>query len=76
MGGVTPASYQTLDKFVRSVGCRFERQKGSHRIYWRDDLVRPVVIPTYKDVPPFIIRNILRQLKVSVEDYHQALHEL
>ncbi|HLC94669.1 MAG TPA: hypothetical protein VJH96_03830 [Patescibacteria group bacterium] len=32
------------------------RQKGNHRIYWRVGLERPIVLPTYKNLPIFIIR--------------------
>ena len=76
MGGLAPVDHKTLEKFVRSVGCTFVRQKGSHRVYWRDDQLRPVVIPTYKQVPVFIIRNILRQLGISVEEYLRIVQNL
>lgn len=76
MGGLTPVHHKLLEEFVRSVGCRFVRHKGSHRIYWRDDQVRPIVIPTYKQVPEFVIRNILRQLHIDVETYLRILKTL
>ena len=76
MGGLAPVDHKTLEKFVRAVGCTFVRQKGSHRVYWRDDQLRPVVIPTYKQVPMFIIRNILRQLGISVEEYLRIVQNL
>ena len=59
MGGLAPIHYTTLEKFARAVGCTFVRQTGSHRVYWRDDQVRPIIIPAYKQVPVFVIRNIL-----------------
>ena len=73
MGGLTPVHHKVLERFVLSVGCRFLRQRGSHRIYWRDDQVRPIVIPTYRQVPEFVIRNILRQLKIEVDEYVRML---
>ncbi len=76
MGGLTPVSHKLLETFVRAVGCRFIRQKGSHRMYWRDDQVRPIVIPTYKQVPEFVIRNLLRQLHIDVEEYLRILTTL
>lgn len=76
MGGLTPLHHATLEKFVQRAGCTFLRQKGSHRIYWRDDQTRPISIPTYKQVPEFIIRNILRQLKISVPEYLRLLQQL
>ena len=69
MSGLAPVHHKTLEKFVSLVGCKFIRQKGSHRVYWREDQMRPVVIPAYKQVPVFVIRNILRQLNISVEEY-------
>ena len=38
--------------------------------------MRPVVIPAYKQVPVFVIRNILRQLNISVEEYLRLLGDL
>ena len=69
MGSLKPVDYKVLEKFVLHVGSTFVRQSSSHRIYWRDDQLRPIIIPTYKSVPVFIIRNILRQLKVSPQEF-------
>lgn len=55
------------------MGCEFSREKGDHRIYWREDLKRPVVIPRDGDIPVFIIRNNLRILSVSHEEYSKIL---
>jgi len=76
MGGLAPIPYKALEKVVLAVGCTFQRQTSSHRVYWRDDQIRPVIIPTYKAVPVFIIRNILRQLKVSPEEYLKIVQDL
>lgn len=54
-------------------GCRFERQEGDHRIYKRDDLKRPLVIPMESDLPVFIIRNNLRILGISRDEYFKLL---
>jgi predicted RNA binding protein YcfA (HicA-like mRNA interferase family) len=54
-------------------GCRFERQVGDHRIYKRDDLKRPIVIPADDAIPVFIIRNNLRTLGLSREEYFELL---
>jgi len=69
MPALRPCRWQDLEKFVLAEGCEFVRQQGSHRVYWRADLVRPVIVPCYRAVPVFIIRNTLRQLGVSVAEY-------
>ena len=76
MGGLTPVHHKILEQFVLSVGCRYIRQRGSHRVYWRDDQVRPIIVPTYKQVPEFIIRNILRQLHIDIDEYLRMLKTL
>ena len=76
MGGLAPAHHRDLEKFVLAVGGRFIRQTSSHRVYWRDDQVRPIIIPTYKQIPIFVIRNILRQLKISPEEYLRIAKDL
>jgi len=58
------------------VGCRFEREKGDHRIYWREGLKRPVVIPRIGELPIFIIRNNLRILGVNPEEYLEILKRI
>lgn len=76
MPGLTSIHYKRLEKVVITVGCHLIRQRGDHRIYWRSDLKRPVVIPTYKSIPVFIIKNNLRVLGISVEEYLRILETL
>ncbi len=58
------------------MGCHFEREKGDHRIYWRNDLRRPIVIPRDKELPIFIIRNNLRILGITPEEYLEILRRV
>lgn len=76
MAKLAPVHHRELEKFVKFVGCKFERQTSSHRVYWREDQVRPVIVPTYRAVPVHIIKNILRQLGISVEEYCRIMDEL
>ena len=76
MSKLTPIHPKELERFVLHVGAKFVRQTGSHRVFWRDDQVRPIIIPRHKSVPVFIIRNTLRQLKISPEEYLRIMREL
>jgi len=38
-------------------GCVYARTKGDHVIYHYPGAIRPVVIPKYKEVPAFVIKN-------------------
>lgn len=76
MSRLKPISWRKFEKFLIYVGCRFERQKGDHLIYWRSDLKRPVVIPKDKEIPIFIIKNNLKTLGISIEEYLKIIENL
>ena len=71
-----PVSWKKFEKFLLFTGCKFEREKGDHRIYWRNDLKRPVVIPRDLALPVFIIRNNLRILGISSQEYLEIIKKL
>ena len=76
MPRLTPISWRKFEKFLFYVGCELKRQKGDHRIYWREGLKRPVVVPQDKELPIFIIRNNLRTLKIDLKEYLEILKKL
>lgn len=76
MAHLTPIHWKKFEKFLLFVGCHFKRQKGDHRIYWRNDLKRPVIIPRDKGLPVFIIRNNLRLLGIDPEEYLEILKRI
>lgn len=45
-------------------------------MYWRSDLKRPVVVPKYPNLPVFIIRNNLRTLNISPDEYLEILKKV
>ena len=49
-----PVDWKTLESVFLAAGFRFKRQEGSHRAYVKEGVARPVVIPTYSEVPVFI----------------------
>lgn len=73
---LAPIKRKEFEKFLEFVGCRLKRQKGDHLIYDRIGLERPIVITADKEVPVFIIRNNLRTLKVSPEEYLEILKKI
>lgn len=55
------------------VGFRFARQEGSHRSYMKQGISRPIVIPTYDEVPVSIIKNNLTTAGISRKEYFELL---
>ncbi|OHB18125.1 MAG: hypothetical protein A2749_02340 [Parcubacteria group bacterium RIFCSPHIGHO2_01_FULL_45_26] len=76
MARLTPKSWKEFEKFLLFLGCKFKRQKGSHRVYTRSGLKRPLIVPVYDEIPIFVIRNNLHILDMTTEEYLQILKQL
>lgn len=76
MPHLTPVKRKKFEKFLKFVGCKLKRIKGDHFIYERAGLDRPVVITLDREVPIFIIRNNLRTLKITPDEYLEILEKL
>jgi len=68
--------WKEFEKFVIFVGCKFQREKGDHRIYTKLGLKRPVVFPRDTALPEFIILNNLRILGIGREEYLEIVKKL
>lgn len=76
MSDLGSVHWKTFEKFVLRVGCTFKRQKGSHRIYWKSGITRPVVIPGKGNVSRTVIMSNLRTLGMTVQEYLNVLEEM
>jgi len=76
MHGITPISWKKFEKFLLFIGCVLSREKGDHRIYRKTGLKRPIVIPRDATLPIFIVRNNLRVLNITPEDYIEILKKI
>ena len=76
MSKIIPIAYKRLVKIFELEGFRFSRQKSDHLIYTKPGILRPLVIPTYDEVPVFIIQNLLRTAKISREKYFELLSKV
>jgi predicted RNA binding protein YcfA (HicA-like mRNA interferase family) len=73
MPRITPVHWKVLEKVFLASGFRLARQRGSHRTYVKEGVSRPVVIPTYDEVPASIIRNNLKTAGISRDEYFRLL---
>jgi predicted RNA binding protein YcfA (HicA-like mRNA interferase family) len=69
----TPEHWRTVEAVFVAAGFRFDRQEGSHRSYVKAGIPRPVVIPAYRNVPVFVIRNNLKTAGLSRDEYFSLL---
>jgi predicted RNA binding protein YcfA (HicA-like mRNA interferase family) len=75
MPKLSPVSYRVLQCIFEHDGFQCVRQEGDHMVFTKHGFLRPVVIPKYKAVPVFIIKNNLRTSGMSRERYFQLLEE-
>ena len=73
---IKPTHYQIQIKIFEMAGCVYVRTKGDHIIYYYPGAVRPVIIPKYKEVPIFVIRNNMRIIGLSREKYFELLQKI
>ena len=71
---LTNISIASYREFLRKTGCEYLRTSSGHEIWSRKDLTRPITFQTHIDpVPEFIIKNALRSLSISKEDFWNIL---
>lgn len=73
MSKINPVSYKRLEAIFLKKGFSFRKTSGDHDIFVKKGIVRPIVIPRYKEIPVFVIKNLLRTSGISREEYFDLL---
>ncbi|MCT7575937.1 type II toxin-antitoxin system HicA family toxin [Aliarcobacter butzleri] len=70
MASLSNITGKELIKFVKSIGYRFDRQKGNHRIFVHDKM-KTLTIPVYKKkiVKIGLLGGILRDIGISKNEF-------
>jgi predicted RNA binding protein YcfA (HicA-like mRNA interferase family) len=76
MARMTPVHWRTLERVFLVAGFQFVRQQGSHRSYVKPGVARPIVIPTYDEIPVSIIRSNLNTAGISRDEYFRLLEQV
>lgn len=73
MGDFGSVNWKIFESFLFAQGCLLKRVKGDHRVYSKPGARRPIIVPQYDPLPPFIILNNLRVLGTTKEDFLKFL---
>jgi len=74
MSNLKNISLKTYRDFLKDMGCSCIRTSGGHEHWSRKDLLRPITFQSHIDpVPEFIIKNGLRILKLTKDDFVEWL---
>ncbi len=71
-----PLHHKKLFKIFEKFGCIYSHTRGDHKIYHFKGAKRAVVIPKYKEVPVFIIKNNMRTIGMVDSDFKKLLNEV
>ena len=76
MARILATDWKTQIKIFEAYGCKYKRKKGSHHILTYPGAKRAVVIPEYDEIDLDIIKNNMRTVGMSREDYFRLLDEV
>jgi predicted RNA binding protein YcfA (HicA-like mRNA interferase family) len=65
-----------LKRIFEKAGFQCVRTEGDHVVFTKSGIVRPIVIPDWKEVPVFIIKNNIRTAGISREEYFELLESV
>lgn len=75
MARIVPISWRTLLKMFMMFGCLYKRKEGSHHVLSYPGAKRAVVIPEYDEIDVEIIKNNMRTVNMSREQYFELLNK-
>ena len=76
MSRITPIHFRKFCKVLEKAGCTFSRQKGDHLIYHKKGALRAIVVPRWKELPIFIIKNNIKIADISRKEYFKFLRDV
>ena len=76
MTKIYPTDWKTQVKIFELYGCRYKRKKGSHHVLTCPGAKRAVVIPEYDEIDIDIIKNNMRTVGMSREEYFSLLERI
>jgi predicted RNA binding protein YcfA (HicA-like mRNA interferase family) len=74
---IKPVKLNDYFAFLTFIGCRYARTKGSHYVFFKAGLNRPIVVPVHgNEVIPFYIRSNLKTLGMGVEEFLEIMEKI
>ena len=66
-------TWQQVTTALERAGFVFDRQKGSHMVYYHPETNRTVVIPRHREIKAGTLREILRESNLTREEFRRLL---
>ncbi len=76
MTEIPPLKAREVTRGLLALGFEKVRQKGSHALYHHTDCRRaPIPVHPSKTISPYLLSDILKQLKISEDEFLQAMRK-
>ncbi len=76
MSRIYLTDWKTQIKVFELYGCKYKRKKGSHHILHQPKEKRAIVIPEYREIDVEIIKNNMRTVTMSRDEYFDLLKKV
>ena len=76
MARIYPTNWRTQIRIFELYGCKYKRKEGSHHILTFSGAKRAVVIPEYDEIDVEIIKNNMRTVNMSRDEYFELLKKV
>ncbi len=73
MSRLPSLTWQQVTRVLERAGFMFDRQKGSHMVYYHRGTNRTVVIPRHREIKAGTLREILREANLTREEFRRLL---
>ena len=75
MPRIIPLHWKILECIFLACGFVFVRQTASHRVYEKDGVLRPVIIPVYDSISPDITTGLIRTAGITRDEFFKLLDD-
>ncbi|MDZ4245606.1 MAG: type II toxin-antitoxin system HicA family toxin [Dehalococcoidia bacterium] len=66
-------TWQQVVRALEQAGFVFDRQRGSHMVYYHPETNCTVVVPRHRDIKKGTLREILREANLTREEFRRFL---
>jgi len=66
-------SWQQVTTALERAGFVFDRQRGSHMVYYHTETNRTVVVPRHREIKAGTLREVLREAAINREEFRRLL---
>lgn len=73
MSRLPSLNWQRVTTALERAGFVFDRQKGSHLVYYHPETNHTVVIPRHREIKTGTLREILREANLSRDEFRKLL---